>query len=55
MVSPLSSSSISELTGGAGRQKRTSSPKYTECWAADKPFAKISEKRLAKTIGMAVS
>ena len=34
---------------------RTTSLKYTECWGADKPFAKISEGRLAKTIGLAVS
>ena len=30
-------------------------PKYGEGWSADMPFAKISEKRLAKTISIAVS
>ena len=29
-------------------------PKYGEGWTADMPFAKISEKRLAKTISIAV-
>ena len=30
-------------------------PKYGEGWSADMPFAKISEKRLAKTISIAVT
>jgi hypothetical protein len=29
--------------------------KTFECWGADKPFANITEKSLAKTIGLAVS
>ena len=33
---------------------RTASPKYTECGGADKPFANISENKLAKNISLAV-
>ena len=33
---------------------RTASPKYTECGGADKPFANISENKLAKNISEAV-
>ena len=53
-ASALSVASLAELTSGKSASRATS-PKYTECREADKPFAKISENRLAKTIGMAVS
>ena len=39
-------------SSGSGR---TSIPKYTECYAADKPFASISEDKLLDNITTAVS
>jgi len=40
----------------AGRNRSSSKMTKTfECWGADKPFANITEKSLAKTIGLAVS
>jgi adenylate cyclase 2 len=56
-VSALSVTSLIEQpsrrknSNGSGR---TASPKYTECCGADKPFANISENKLAKNISMAV-
>jgi adenylate cyclase 2 len=29
--------------------------KYVECWGADKPFANITDSKMAKNIGLAVS
>lgn len=28
--------------------------KYVECWGADKPFANITDSKMAKNIGLAV-
>ena len=53
-LSALSVSSLTQLTRTNQPASRTISPKYTECWGADKPFANISQNRMAKTIGMAV-
>lgn len=50
---------ISELAtpGGPPTRSRPSSKmtKYVECWGADKPFANITDSKMAKNIGLAVS
>lgn len=43
--------------GGPPTRSRPSSKmtKYVECWGADKPFANITDSKMAKNIGLAVS
>lgn len=43
--------------GGVPSRSRPSSKmtKYVECWGADKPFANITDSKMAKNIGLAVS
>lgn len=43
--------------GGPPSRTRPSSKmtKYVECWGADKPFANITDSKMAKNIGLAVS
>lgn len=42
--------------GGPPSRSRPSSKmtKYVECWGADKPFANITDSKMAKNIGLAV-
>lgn len=42
--------------GGPPTRSRPSSKmtKYVECWGADKPFANITDSKMAKNIGLAV-
>lgn len=42
--------------GGPPIRNRPSSKmtKYVECWGADKPFANITDSKMAKNIGLAV-
>jgi hypothetical protein len=44
-------------TPGIPSRTRPSSKmtKYVECWGADKPFANITDSKMAKNIGLAVS
>lgn len=44
-------------TPGVPTRTRPSSKmtKYVECWGADKPFANITDSKMAKNIGLAVS
>lgn len=44
-------------TPGIPSRARPSSKmtKYVECWGADKPFANITDSKMAKNIGLAVS
>lgn len=48
---------ISATPGGPPTRNRPSSKmtKYVECWGADKPFANITDSKMAKNIGLAVS
>lgn len=43
-------------TPGIPSRTRPSSKmtKYVECWGADKPFANITDSKMAKNIGLAV-
>lgn len=47
---------ISATPGGPPTRNRPSSKmtKYVECWGADKPFANITDSKMAKNIGLAV-
>lgn len=44
------------IPGGPPSRSRPSSKmtKYVECWGADKPFANITDSKMAKNIGLAV-
>lgn len=47
----------STATPGLPSRSRPSSKmtKYVECWGADKPFANITDSKMAKNIGLAVN
>lgn len=48
---------LTATPGGPPTRSRPSSKmtKYVECWGADKPFANITDSKMAKNIGLAVN
>ena len=46
---------IFSAPGAAKTRHSSKMTKYVECWGADKPFANITDSKMAKNIGLAVS